>query len=180
MKTRMFDLVKKFSIVILLVFLGVQACTSQGTDKAQAATQSRAPQTVPEFTFFTINGGKAVSRTNLAINGNIVFVFFDPGCSHCRVDIKAMSDNYEKLKDVNLYLVSQNDRGLVMEFMNTFGKGLQNKPNVTVLLDPNFQFLPTFNPVQYPAVYVYGQDRNLKTYFDGEKSTDFIIEALTK
>lgn len=166
---------KKLLTIFLFSILAIQACTSQ-----TAATNSRAPKQVPEFTFYTLKGNQAVSRTSLALTGNIVFVFFDPGCSHCRVDIKAMGDNFEKIKGANFYLVSQQDPALVTDFMNTYGKGLQNRDNVTVLLDRNFEFLAKFNPVQYPSVYVYGQDRALKTYFDGEQPIDFIIKSINQ
>lgn len=165
---------KKLFAICLFSIFAIQGCTSQ------TATNTRAPKQVPEFTFFTLKGNQPISRTSLALTGNVVFVFFDPGCSHCRVDIKAMGDNFEKIKDANFYLVSQQDPALVTDFMNTYGKGLQNKNNVTVLLDRNFEFLAKFNPVQYPSVYVYGQDRKLKTYFDGEQSVDFIIKSINQ
>lgn len=164
---------KRFSLILSLFVFAIQACTSQTT------TNSNAPQSVPEFTFYTLKGNQPVSRTSLALQGNIVFVFFDTGCSHCRKDIKAMGDNFDKIKTENFYLVSQQDPALVTDFMKTYGKGLQDKANVTVLLDRNFEFLAKFNPVQYPSVYVYGQDRKLKTYFDGEQPIEKIIKDVT-
>ena len=162
---------KHFFLILSLFVFTFQACTSQ-------TTNSNAPQSVPEFTFYTLKGNQAVSRTSLALQGNIVFVFFDTGCSHCRVEMKAMSENFDKISSANFYLVSQQDPALVTDFMNTYAKSLLDKPNVTVLLDRNFEFLAKFNPVQYPSVYVFGQDRKLKTYFDGEQPIEKTIKDI--
>lgn len=163
---------KGFLAFFVIIILSVQACTSQIPDNA--------PKSVPEFTFFTLKGNQPVTRTSLAVKGNIVIIFFDPGCSHCRTDIKAIGDNYDKVKDVNFYLVSQQNAVLVNEFMATYGNQLQNKPNVHVLLDKNFEFLDKFNPLQYPAMYVYGQDRKLKSFLDGGQPIEKILSAVHK
>lgn len=162
---------KRF-FAFLIIILSIQACTAQ--------VPGNIPKDVPEFTFFNIKGNQAVTRTSLALKGNIVFIFFDPGCSHCRTDIKAIGDNFDKVESANFYLVSQQNPVLVNEFMATYGKKMQNKPNVQVLLDKNFEFLARFNPLQYPAIYVYGQDRKLKSFLDGEQPIENILSAINK
>lgn len=162
----------RFFILLITVVLSFQACTAQ--------VPTAIPKSVPEFTFYTIKGNQAVSRTSLALKGNLVFIFFDPGCSHCRTDISAIGDNFDKLKSANFYLISQQNPALVNEFMNTYGKKMQNKPNVHVLLDKNFEFLEKFNPTQYPAMYVYGQDRKLKSFHDGAHPIAQIIKEVNK
>jgi peroxiredoxin len=161
---------KYFIAFIALITFSVQSCTSQ--------IPTNIPKNIPEFTFFTLKGNKAVSRTNLALQGNIVFIFFDPGCSHCRTDIKGINDNFDKFKNANFYLVSQQDPMLVTDFMNTYAKTIQNKANVHVLLDKNFEFLTKFNPLQYPAIYVYGPDRKFKYFLDGENPIERILQAV--
>lgn len=155
---------------LIATSLSFQACTAQ--------VPTAIPKSVPEFTFYTIKGNQAVSRTSLALKGNIVFIFFDPGCSHCRTDISAIGANFDKFKNAHFYLISQQDAALVNEFMNTFGKKIQNKPNVKVLLDKNYEFLQKFNPSQYPAMYVYGQDRKLKSFHDGARPISQIIKEV--
>jgi hypothetical protein len=91
-----------------------------------------------------------------------------------------MGDNFDKFKNANFYLVSQQDPALVNEFMNTYGKKMQNKTNVHVLLDRNYEFLQKFNPSQYPATYVYGQDRKLKSFHDGARPIAQIIKEVNQ
>jgi len=64
--------------------------------------------------------------------------------------------------------------------MGTYGNKIQGKPNVHVLLDKQYEFLAKFKPIQYPAVYVYGPDRKLKSYLDGENKIENIITAINK
>jgi peroxiredoxin len=170
MKTQ--NTLKFVTIFLALILSSAQACTSQ--------IPSGTPENVPEFTFFTLKGNKPVTRTNLAIQGNIVFIFFDPGCSHCRTDIKGINDNFNKFSNANFYLISQQDQMLVADFMNTYARDIQNEANVHVLLDKNFEFLAKFKPLQYPALYVYGPDRKLKAFLDGENPIDKILQAVNQ
>lgn len=135
---------------------------------------------VPEFTFFNIVDNQPIMRTSLAIEGNIVFVFFDTGCIHCRNEIQLMGDNFDQFKNATFYFVSQQDRAIVSDFMSTYGKELQNEPNVHVLLDSRHEFLTKFQPVQYPALYVYGSDRKLKAYLDGENGLNKLLSAVNQ
>ncbi|HLT41829.1 MAG TPA: redoxin domain-containing protein [Sphingobacteriaceae bacterium] len=166
------NFVKSFLTSLALIVFLVQSCTSQ--------TPTNAPKNVPEFTFFTLKGNKTVTRTNLALQGNIVFIFFDPGCSHCRTDMKGINDNFDEFNNANFYLVSQHDPMLVTDFLNTYAKDIQNKANVHVLLDKNYEFLVKFQPRQYPALYVYGPDRTLKSFLEGGNPIGKILEAVNK
>lgn len=155
---------------LVLLLLTATACIPQ--------VPKGPPARLPSFVFYTLEGNKAVNQDALAKEGNVVLIFFDPGCSHCRKEISALGDNFKEVKQAMLYLVSQQERPLVREFMNSYGKKIRDKPNVHVLIDSHYQFLPLFNPVQYPALYVYGEDRKLKTYIDGEKPIAKVLSAI--
>jgi len=144
------------------------------------STKSLAPEAVPEFTFFNIVDNQPIMRTSLAIEGNVVFLFFDTGCIHCRNEITLMGENFSEFKNATFYLVSQQDKGIVTDFMNTYGSKMLGKPNVHVLLDKQYEFLAKFKPIQYPAIYVYGPDRKLKSYLDGENELSKIVTAINE
>jgi len=141
---------------------------------------NHAPETIPEFTFFNIVDDQPIMRTSLAIEGNVVFLFFDTGCIHCRNEISLIGENFAQFENATFYLVSQQDRAIVTDFMTSYGEKLQNKPNVHVLLDKQYEFLAKFNPIQYPAIYVYGPDRKLKSYLDGENALEKIVAAVNE
>ena len=49
-------------------------------------------------------------------------------------------------------------------FMQTYGKKINGKKNVMVLLDPNNEFMMKFAPKQYPAIYIYSKGKLLKEF----------------
>jgi hypothetical protein len=159
-----------FTLLSIFIFA---SCNNSGE-------ATNAPASVPEFTFQNIVDNTAVTRTSLAIQGNIVFVFFDTGCIHCRNEIAAMGENFSQFKDATFYMVSQQDRGIVTDFMNTIGSKMRDQPNVHVLLDSRYEFLSKFKPMEYPALYVYGPDRKLKAFMEGENGIDKVIAAVNQ
>lgn len=142
-------------------------------------SSTQVPQEMPEFTFFTLDKDQPFTKSNLASNSfNRVIIFFDPGCSHCQEEVKALSQNYAQLKQVNLYFVAMQEKSLINAFMTMYGGDLKGKKNVTLLQDKNYEFISRFNPSKYPATYVYGADNKLKKYWDGDKKINEIIAAI--
>lgn len=165
-----------YSFAINLVIACVLSITT-----ACAQKTSQVPTAIPEFTFYTVDKDTPFTRNNLAANGkNIAILFFDPGCSHCQQEVLALGKNYNDIKNVNLYLVAMQEKHLINAFMSMYGGQLRNKSNVTLLHDKNYEFIAKFKPTQYPATFVYGSDKKLKTYWDGEKNIAEIIKALNR
>lgn len=157
----------------------VQTATEQ--QPMTEIAQSAPAQTIPNFKFYKVKSGLSFSNADIQKGKKSVFILFDPGCSHCQTEAGIISENYNKLKNVNIYFVSMNDPALQASFLETFGKELVGKPNVEVLYDRNQDFIQKFHiPKQFPANYVYGADGQLQTSWDGERSADKIIEAYTK
>jgi len=147
--------------------------------QACAQNKTQVPKTIPEFTFYTLEKDTPFTRNNLAVNNkNIAILFFDPGCSHCQKEIQAIGQRYNSVKDVNLYLVAMQEKSLINAFMASYGKALNGKRNVTLLQDKNYEFIGKFKPTQYPATFVYGPDKQLKAFWDGDKAIQDIIKAL--
>ncbi|MGK9119289.1 peroxiredoxin family protein [Olivibacter jilunii] len=158
------------NLIVAFVFCFTSAC---------AQKTNQVPKEIPEFTFYTVDKDAPFTRNNLASNGkNIVILFFDPGCSHCQQEVLALGKNYNSIKNINLYMVAMQEKNLINAFMSMYGGQLRNKKNVTLLHDKNYEFIGRFKPTQYPATFVYGGDKKLKKYWDGEKKTEEIIKAL--
>ncbi|WP_345230184.1 TlpA family protein disulfide reductase [Olivibacter ginsenosidimutans] len=160
----------RLSPILVILFLSVTSACAQ---------KNPVSKEIPEFTFFNVNNDAPFTRNNLASNGkNIVFLFFDPGCSHCQQEVLALGKNYNNLKDINLYFVAMQEKNLINAFMAMYGGELKGKKNVVLLQDKNYEFIGKFKPTQYPAVFVYGANKQLKSYWDGEKKVEDIIKAL--
>src|SRR5690606_5653699 len=142
----------------------VQAPPAVSAEQAHPATSEQQPAAatepalaIPDFTFFILKSGIRFTKEDLAKKGNIVFILFDPTCSHCQHEARDIGNNYDQVKDANFYFVSMNDPALMASFLNTWAPPLADKGNVEVLYDRAAAFINKFHlPSQYPATYLYG------------------------
>lgn len=157
-------------LLLALLFTSITAC---------AQKNNQVPNEIPEFTFYTLDKDAPFTRNNIVSSGqNIAILFFDPGCSHCQQEVLALGKNYNSIKNVQLYMVAMQEKNLISAFMTMYGGELRGKKNVTLLHDKNYEFIAKFKPTQYPATFVYGSNKKLKTYWDGEKKISDILKAL--
>lgn len=149
--------------------------------EAYAQKNTQVPKDIPEFTFYTVDRDAPFTRNNLANNGkNIVFLFFDPGCSHCQQEARTLGKNYNKVKNINFYFVAMQEKNLINAFMAMYADELKGKKNVLVLHDKNYEFIGKFKPTRYPATFVFGTDKKLKAYWDGDKTEQDMINTINK
>jgi len=154
---------------------------AQPSAPAPAVAKEIAKQLPVDFTFYKLKSGISFGNMDLPKDKNSVFVLFDPGCGHCQQEATALSDNYDRIKDVNVYFVSMNDPALMASFLDSFGPKLNGKPNVEMLYDRNQDFIQKFHvPSKFPANYVYGSDGKLKEYWEGDRNVNEIIKAYTQ
>lgn len=159
----------------------VPAAAPASQHQHQPAASAEPAASIPDFTFFILKSGIRFTKTDLAKKGNIVFILFDPTCSHCQHEARDIGNHYDEVKEANFYFVSMNDPALMASFLDTWAKPLVGKENVEVLYDRSADFINKFHvPSQYPATYVYGNDGELKTYWNGERATNEIIAAINK
>ena len=151
--------------VILLLFTSISF---------QTRAQSVPAQTIPEFTFYKMNG-QSFTKKDLTKNKRIVIVFFDATCEHCQQELKLMSDRFDEFKKAEFYLVSMDNVRGIQWFMTKYASRMNGRTNVTLLTDINRQFITRFTPVQYPALFVYGTNGHLiKYYGQNSKMSDII------
>ncbi len=156
-----------------------QAANPSTAQPAQPTATPEPAQAIPNFTFYILKSGIRFTKEDLAKEGNIVFIFFDPTCIHCQHEARDLGKHHEQLTDVNFYFVSMNDPALMSAFLKTHAPTLADKPNVEVLYDRNAEFINKFHiPSQFPATYVYGANNVLKQYWNGERNIEEIISAI--
>jgi len=148
---------------------------------AMQAPPAAPASTIPDFTFYVLKSGIRFNKEDLKRDGNIIFILFDPSCSHCQHEARDLGEHYDRIKHTNIYFVSMNDPALMSTFFETFAKPLVDKDNITVLYDRNADFINNFHiPSQYPATYVYGADGQLKEHWSGTRDVNEVIDAMLK
>jgi FKBP-type peptidyl-prolyl cis-trans isomerase FkpA len=134
---------------------------------------------MPDFILYRLNNS-VFTKNNIRKGNKSMFVFFDITCDHCQREIEAINNNYNKLGAINIYLTSLNAKPDVTKFINTYAKLLNNKNNVTVLLDKNFQLQLKFQSVKYPSLYMYSKRNELLKYYGGPADIMDIIKIVNQ
>lgn len=120
---------------------------------------------IPNFVFFNLDNTPFTNR-NLVVGKEILFVFFDVTCDHCRQTIKTLNTRRNECKNIAIYLISLDDKAKIFNFLNQNGTNLLNEKNVTILLDLREQFIKRFGPRKYPSVFLYSTEKKLILYDD--------------
>jgi peroxiredoxin len=135
-------------------------------------------RSLPEFRFFRMDNGAEVTHKNVTPGKKTLFVFFDTECPHCRVAITEYNLNQAKLNDINVFLISRDQKSVVNSFLKEVGSKLIAKKNVTVLSDNQNQFIGKFLPKKFPSMFLFGVNRQLLIYTDEEKDIPVILEKI--
>lgn len=123
---------------------------------------------MPKAVFYKADG-KTFNTDQIAKGSKSLLMLFDATCEHCQKVAANISKRSTELKNVNLYLISQDEYRSINYFMDNFGKPLKTMKNVSVLQDKDHVFIPLFHPKQYPALYLYGKDKKLEFYSSDER-----------
>ena len=107
-----------------------------------------------------------------------MIIFFDATCEHCQHEVADIGERLRDFEKVHMYLISMDIKPEVEKFMARYGKELKDKKFVTVLLDPDKNFLPNFMPERFPAVYVYSEKQELTWHKDGQRDVQELVDAI--
>lgn len=141
--------------------------------------QTAPAKIIPEFKFLTLSG-QSFTRNELKKNKTLVIIFFDVTCDHCQHEIAAIGEHINEFKQTEFYLVSMDEVTGIKKFMNSFGKKLNGRSNVTLLRDVYKQFIVRFLPKEFPALYVYGPDLKLRKYFGQNSDVKEIVKTVNQ
>lgn len=158
--------------VVAIVIAGLLICNT-------VFAQSTPAQSIPDFTFYKMSG-QPFARKDLTKDKKIVIIFFDITCEHCQHELKAISAQVNEFKKAEFYLVSLDEVSGILAFMEKYAPQMKSKPNVTLLSDFNRQFITSFLPLQYPALYIYGPDWKLIKYYGQNSKVVDIIKTVNQ
>jgi hypothetical protein len=163
----------KFKLLPLLSLIFVLFAT------VSSQSQPRKGAPMPDFKFYKLNSAP-FTRNDVPAGKKSIIILFDSTCDHCQQEIKDIGSRYSDFKNTNFYLVSFDVKPQIDKFMSTFGKVLNGKPNVVVLRDVGYDFVPKFQPTKFPAMYIFSEKKQLIEYIAGQKDVAYILAALKK
>lgn len=156
--------------IYLLILCAIWSCSALAQTPAQQ---------MPDFKFQKLDG-KIFTKAQLNNGKNTLILFFDATCEHCQRTARTFNANLEKLKNINVLLISMDVSKGIETFLEIYAPTLAKMKNVTVLQDDSNQFIYSFHPKKYPGVYVYNASGHLILYHDSDKGLDEVFDAIKK
>ena len=124
---------------------------------------------IPDFNFLKLNK-TAFTNKDLEPGKMLFFVFFDADCDHCQHAIQYIDQHNQEFKKAAIYLITLDSQETITGFMAKYGSNLKDKKNVTLLQDPQYEFMLKFRPRKYPSMFLYSAKKELIMYDDNEKN----------
>lgn len=149
----------KYIFKAIILFLWVS-----GNVSAQGPAEK-----IPDFNFFKLNKNSFTNK-DLEAGKMLFFVFFDADCDHCQQAIQYLDKHYQDFKKAAIYLITLDNQETITRFMIKYGNSLKDRKNVTLLQDPQYEFMRKFRPRKYPSMFLYSVKRELILYDDDEKN----------
>ena len=131
---------------------------------------------VPSFTVYKAPDSTAFTRDNLKKKKPVMFFIFSPECSHCKHETEMMIQHMEKLRNVEILMITYLPYNEMMDFYKNYK--LDRFSNITVARDTKFFFPTYFNVRNFPSFYIYDKKGNFKKFLEGDVKIDTLMEAL--
>jgi peroxiredoxin len=146
-----------FKTFVLLLLISVNVSAQGPAEK------------IPDFNFFKLNKNSFTNK-DLESGKMLFFVFFDADCDHCQHAIQYISQHYQDFKKAAIYLITLDSQETINRFMTKYGSHLKDKKTVTLLHDPQYEFMRKFRPRKYPSMFLYSAKKELIMYDDNEQN----------
>jgi thiol-disulfide isomerase/thioredoxin len=161
------------AVVSVLAFLGYKIATKTAAKKEVAARL----ETIPEFNFTTIDN-KEFTNSNLEIDKNTIFIYFNSTCDFCQHEAQSISDNLNSFKNTQLVFISNESKDIIQSFAENYQ--LHNKNQITFLYDSLDTFSTQFDATSIPYLLIYDKDKKFIKKHKGQLNASGILNYINK
>lgn len=130
---------------------------------------------MPSFNILTLDSSK-ISTGDIPDGTPIVFMYFSPACQYCRAMTKELTEEIDKFKKVNIYMLSNASLESLKEYREIFK--LQKYSNVSMVQDPDGFAINYYKIIGVPYIAIYDKEKKLKSGKNGKISIDNLKESL--
>jgi thiol-disulfide isomerase/thioredoxin len=126
----------------------------------------------PGFSFLTLDNHSFSDKNIENRKSRLILNHFNPNCEHCQYMAGEFIKDSQKLKDVQILMITSADSASVAKFNSDYKLSLL--PNIIILRDTNYQFQKTFGTGVVPSFFIYEQNKLVKKVI-GETIIDNLI-----
>jgi len=159
-------------IVIIIVFVLVFIMSIAKLIVAKEQQEKFISQ-IPIFSFTDMNGKSFSNRHINENNQKFIINYFSPNCEHCQSMARQYVRDSNKLKNVQIMMVTSSIRQLAVKFINDYE--IKRLSNVNVVIDTNYQFQQIFKKGVVPSFFIYEKDQ-LVNQLIGDVKIDLLLQ----
>lgn len=139
------------------------------------------PKEIPEFSIFA-EDGSVFTNKDLTDGKDIVFIYFNPTCGHCKNAFKTLNTNHNSLdlKELKIYPVSAGTVEETQLFFKELAPNLLKLKQIEVIYDEDYRFADAFAVGGFPQTFLYDKDKKLVDSYPGEKKVLEPFKVLLK
>lgn len=126
----------------------------------------------PEFSFLTLDNHSFSDKNIENRKSRLILNHFNPNCEHCQYMAGEFIKDSQKLKDVQILMITSADSTSVAKFNSDYKLSLLS--NIIILRDTNYQFHKKFGTGVVPSFFIYEQNKLIKKVI-GETIIDNLI-----
>jgi thioredoxin-related protein len=151
----------KIRLLVLLAMGVMTSCTNKSI--------SRSEKTLPDFNMLLLDSTK-YNSANIPTGKPTILFFFSTECPYCQAFTRDIVANKDKLKGIQLYMLSPMPFRDIKAYDTTFK--LNTVENVTVGKDYKGSFSSHYKISAVPYLVVYDKSKNLVKEFTGAQDLD--------
>lgn len=161
----------KYFIIYLFLFLCILfAIIIKIVEKKGPNTAKSIP--IPKFIFYNLGNSRFTNDSIIYKKNHLIINYFSPTCEHCQYMASEFLKDSQKLKDVQLLMITSADSASAAKFNSDYKLSLL--PNIIILRDTNYQFQKTFGTGVVPSFFIYEHNKLVKKVI-GETTIENLI-----
>jgi len=166
-------LVFSFSAIVIAIAFQLLQLSKLDIEKAELPLINR----MPKFEFTNLQD-QPFTNIDLPHNQPIVFMYLDPSCDECDQMVKKIIKHFDEFEKVNLIMVSEADKSLILSFSEKYA--LETYDNINVLIDHQELMYKEFNLIEYPSFVVYDANLNHLQTVDQYVTLSIVVKYVRK
>jgi len=162
----------RFIQLALLISVFITACKQNETNKPYKTGMEGKP--IPEFAIQLLDSVSYLHSKDIPDGKKLIVFYYSPTCPYCRAQMRDMTNNMEKFKDEQLYVLTYANLSSIKNFVSYFD--LQNFKNVTIGRDTGGVILQNYGLINVPFTALFDKNKNLKVAYSGRTNSNSLLE----
>lgn len=158
---------RKIIFSLSFIFLSIQVLA-----QAPDSTYKIAPFKI------TLSDGKQFKSTDLK-PGSAILIYFSPDCDHCQEFTKEIVQNYSKIRNKQIVMITAQPLSMVKRFIQDYS--LSKYPNIKIGSEGKTYKVQYYYQIQsFPFVAMYNRNGRLSTVYQGRQPFSQFLKGIQR